>query len=76
MAHSLKKEKSLATTYFPTSSRGSIIGVRGLNFRVRNGNGCNTSTMVTKQLKLNKRERYVKRNNNMVKPHGRLVLVG
>ena len=27
----------------------SIIGVGGLNFRVRDGNGCDTSTMATKQ---------------------------
>ena len=30
--------------------RGSIIGVGGLNFRVRKGNGCNTSTITTRQL--------------------------
>lgn len=37
-------------TYFPTPQGGSIIGVRGLDFRVRNGNGYNTSTIITRQL--------------------------
>ena len=39
-------------TYFPTPYRGSIIGVRGLDFRVRNGNGYATSTIVTRHNKL------------------------
>jgi len=42
-------KKSLAITYFPTPSRGSIIGVGGLDFRVRNGNGYDSSTMITRQ---------------------------
>ena len=45
-------KKSLATTYFPTPYRGSIIGVRGLDFRVRNGNGYGTSTIITRRLTL------------------------
>ena len=40
-------------TYFPTPYRGSIIGVRGLDFRVRNGNGYVTSTIITRQLLTN-----------------------
>ena len=53
-------KKSLAATYFPTPYRGSIIGVRRLNFRVRNGIGCYTSTIVTKYvttLKMKREER-------------------
>ena len=42
------KRKSLATTYSPTP-RGSTIGVGELNFRVRNGNGCGLSTIITRQ---------------------------
>ena len=38
-------KKKLATSYFP--AEGSIIGVRELDFRVRNGNGYYLSTMVT-----------------------------
>ena len=39
------KIKKPATTYFP--ARSSIIGVRELDFRVRDGNGYFLSTMVT-----------------------------
>ena len=46
-----KKEKSLAATYFPTP-KGSIIGVRELDFRVRYGNGYFLSTMTTRHLLL------------------------
>jgi hypothetical protein len=67
-------KKSLATTYFPTPRGRSIIGVRGLDFRVRYGNGYATSTIITRQLLALFVCRV--RNNNMVKPHGRLVLVG
>ena len=82
--------------------RGSIIGVGGLNFRVRKGNGCNTSTITTRQLttglgvaaRYNPENRprlprpfgrepkplrdmaFANGNDNMVKPHGRLVAVG
>ena len=34
--------------------KGSTIGVGELNFRVRNGNGCGLSTIVTRQNYLNK----------------------
>ena len=34
-----EKEKDPAATYSPTANR-STIGVRVLNFRVRDGNGC------------------------------------
>ena len=40
-------KKSLAASYFPAKS--SIIGVRELDFRVRNGNGYYLSTMATRQ---------------------------
>ena len=43
-------KKSLATTYFPAPRGGSIIGVRGLDFRVRKGNGYGTSTIITRHL--------------------------
>ena len=41
-------KRSLAMTYSPTLE-GSTIGVGGLNFRVRNGNGCGPSTIITRQ---------------------------
>ena len=40
-----KQKKKLAVTYFPAKS--SIIGVRELDFRVRNGNGYCLSTKTT-----------------------------
>ena len=43
-------KKSLAMTYFPTPLGGSIIGVGGLDFRVRDGNGYDTSTVITRHL--------------------------
>ena len=43
----ISKKKSLAASYFPANS--SIIGVRELDFRVRNGNGYYLSTMTTRQ---------------------------
>ncbi len=42
-----KIQKSPATSYSPTANR-STIGVGGLNFRVRDGNGWSPSTMVTR----------------------------
>ena len=42
------QRKSLATTYSPTLV-GSTIGAEGLNFRVRDGNGCATFAIVTRQ---------------------------
>ena len=39
----------LAMTYSPTARSCSTIGVRGLNFRVRNGIGWDPSTIVTSQ---------------------------
>ena len=43
----LPQKKSLAATYFPTA-KGSIISVRELDFRVRDGNGYCLSTMATR----------------------------
>ena len=40
-----RKRKQPAATYFPPE--WSIIGVRALDFRVRNGNGYNHPTMAT-----------------------------
>ena len=54
----------------------SIIGTRELDFRVRDGNGYNLSVMVTWHNKQIRRKRIIRRNNNMVKPHDLLVLVG
>ena len=36
---------------FPPTCAGSIIGAEGLNFRVRDGNGCFPLAMVTQSLK-------------------------
>ena len=35
--------------------KGSTIGVEGLNFRVRNGNGCGPFTIITRQYSQKKR---------------------
>jgi hypothetical protein len=43
-----EEKKNLATTYSPTPVRGSTIGAEGLNYRVRNGNGCFPFAMVTR----------------------------
>ena len=79
-------KKSLAASYFPAKS--SIIGVRELDFRVRNGNGYYLSTMTTRQkykiktksVKPEKRctpdEYNINGTDNMVKPHGLLVMLG
>lgn len=43
-----------AATYFPTPERCSIIGSSRLNFRVRDGNGCDpTDTTTGKLLDIN-----------------------
>ena len=39
-----------ATSYFPTSQQGSIIGSSRLNFRVRDGNGCDPTDKITGKL--------------------------
>src|SRR6266705_3297142 len=56
---------------FPQPYSGSIIGPGGLNFRVRDGNGCDPSGMATGNC-----EDCVYQEQIIVKPHGRLVLVG
>jgi hypothetical protein len=39
-----------ATSYFPTPERCSIIGSSRLNFRVRDGNGCDPTDKITGKL--------------------------
>ncbi len=39
-----------ATSYFPTPERCSIIGSNRLNFRVRDGNGCDPVDKITGKL--------------------------
>ena len=39
-----------ATTYFPTRETCSIIGSSRLNFRVRDGNGCDPADTITGKL--------------------------
>ena len=39
-----------ATSYFPTPERCSIIGSSRLNFRVRDGNGCDPTDRITGKL--------------------------
>ena len=39
-----------ATSYFPTPERCSIIGSSRLNFRVRDGNGCDPTDRITGNL--------------------------
>ena len=39
-----------ATSYFPTPERCSIIGSSRLNFRVRDGNGCDPADKITGKL--------------------------
>ena len=80
------KEKCQQLPTFPLKS--SIIGVRELDFRVRNGNGYYLSTMATRQkykiktksVKPEKRctpdEYNINGTDNMVKPHGLLVMLG
>jgi hypothetical protein len=42
------KQKKLGNYLLSRPSGGSTIGARGLDFRVRNGNGYNTSAIITK----------------------------
>src|SRR5712691_8640100 len=86
----MDEEESRQRPTLPPGDPGSTIGAGGLNGRVRNGNGCDPSAMVT-GIKLSKMtpedsERdieHVKRRqcsfssstNVMVKPHDRLVPV-
>ena len=72
-----EKRKGPAATYSPTANR-STIGVRVLNFRVRDGNGCVHPAVATGPA--NAWEREITRttglgsprdwNNDMVKPLG------
>ena len=39
-----------ATSYFPTTESCSIIGSSRLNFRVRDGNGCDPTDNITGKL--------------------------
>jgi hypothetical protein len=43
-ARNIKKTRQLPT--LPPSNLGSTIGTKGLNFRVRNGNGCFPFVMI------------------------------
>ena len=43
-----RKQKILATTYSPTGNC-STIGAGELNYRVRDGNGCDLSAIVTRK---------------------------
>ena len=69
-------DKKKPCDYLLSHLISSIIGTRELDFRVRDGNGYNLSVMVTWHNKQIRRKRIIRRNNNMVKPHDLLVLVG
>ncbi len=43
-------ENTLARTYFPADGARSIMGALGLNFRVRDGNGCCPQAMCAKEI--------------------------
>ena len=43
-----------ATSYFPTIENCSIIGSNRLNFRVRDGNGCDPVDKITGKLMISK----------------------
>jgi hypothetical protein len=47
----LSLELDPATTYFPTRETCSIIGSNRLNFRVRDGNGCDPVDTITGKLR-------------------------
>ena len=64
----IKKTRQRPT--LPLSCPSSTIGTGGLNFRVRNGNGCFPAVMIAGILM-----RFFVLINFMVKPHGLLVLV-
>ncbi len=64
----------------PHRCQCSTIGAGGLNFRVRDGNGCDPSARATENSRCQTRQRrraskISDRVNFMVKPHDRLVLV-
>src|SRR5436189_3326127 len=42
----------------PRRCQRSTIGARGLNYRVRNGNGCDPSAMVAGKLRMSKRRAF------------------
>ena len=56
-----------ATTYFPTPERCSIIGSSRLNFRVRDGNGCDPADTITGKLVkiVNRKSILVNRPNHL-----------
>ena len=58
------------------SRNSSTIGAEELNFRVRDGNGWDLFAMITRRF-IQSKERCLMmwKINNMVKPHGGLVLV-
>ena len=75
--------KDPAASYSPTERPSSTIGAGGLNCRVRNGNGCNTSAIATgrvqrSQLHTGKpaqKAPWQRQEKIVVKPHGQLVPV-
>ena len=70
--------KSRRRPTLPRRCQRSTIGAGGLNFRVRDGNGCNPSAKATgnsENLWLRSSSRISRGVNFMVKPHDRLVLV-
>ena len=64
-----KKKKSPAATYSPASWRRSTIGARGLDFRVREGNGYYTPAIATGHIK---HLPNYSRNNTPIKAFGGL----
>ena len=83
-------EKAPAASYSPTLKECSTIGSGGLNFRVRDGNGCGPSDVTTgkcsdcqnmtghmylKSGRETPRLTRGRREEEMTKPHGRLVPV-
>jgi hypothetical protein len=70
----LRNRKTRQFPTLPPSCPGSTIGTRGLNFRVRNGNGCDPSVMIA-GIVSNPNQCFFVLINFMVKSHGLLVLV-
>ncbi len=54
------KERILRRPTLPPSHPGSTIGAEELNFRDRNGNGCNLLAIATENLNLGKRLKDLK----------------